>query len=114
MIKNYEIYEVDYSCSPGGVNCWEIVESQPLAVPGDNFLKGDFSTLMDAVAYLTELFPKDELNLNIKSLEWWIANDELDHNCECIYCCPNGHCECSDCNEPCPQDCLDELEVEDN
>jgi hypothetical protein len=41
-------------------------------------------------------------------------SDELDHNCECIYCCPNGHCECSDCNEPCPQDCLDELEVEDD
>lgn len=34
---------------------------------------------------------------------------DLNHSCECIYCCPNGHCECQDCNEPCPQDCLDEL-----
>lgn len=34
---------------------------------------------------------------------------DLDHNCECIYCCPNGHCECEDCAEPCPQDCLDEM-----
>lgn len=35
---------------------------------------------------------------------------DIDHSCECIYCCPNGHCECLDCNEPCPQDCVDELE----
>jgi hypothetical protein len=41
-------------------------------------------------------------------------SDELDHNCDCFLCCPNGHCECEDCNEPCPQDCLDELEAEDN
>lgn len=29
--------------------------------------------------------------------------------CECIYCCPNGHCECEDCDEPCPKDCRAEL-----
>lgn len=34
---------------------------------------------------------------------------EYEDQCECIMCCPNGHCECMDCNEPCPQDCLDEM-----
>ena len=29
--------------------------------------------------------------------------------CECVYCCPNGHCECLDCGEPCPQDCVEEM-----
>ena len=25
-MKNLDIYEVEYSCSPGGIDCWEISE----------------------------------------------------------------------------------------
>lgn len=31
--------------------------------------------------------------------------------CDCIMCCPNGHCECVDCDEPCPEDCLIDLGI---
>jgi len=33
---------------------------------------------------------------------------ELDNQCDCIYCCPNGHCECNDCQEPCDAKCIEE------
>lgn len=29
--------------------------------------------------------------------------------CECFQCCPNGHCACADCDEPCPADCVEEM-----
>jgi len=33
-------------------------------------------------------------------------NFPLDESCDCDGCCPNGHCDCLGCDEPC--DCEDE------
>jgi len=90
---NVQIAEVDYSCSPGGVNCWEVFAE------GLGFLDS-FATLAEAVAYVVGLFPKQELNLNIKSLEWWHQfHSENNECCEHDYesgcaCCRQ---ECDNC-----------------
>ena len=63
-IRTIDINEIEYSCSPGGVDCWEVSEN------GD-FLKGDFLTAIDAIGYVADLFHGQELNITIKSLEWY-------------------------------------------
>jgi hypothetical protein len=63
MTLNVEIYEMDYSCSPGGVNCWE--------VSIDEWCVSDFKTAGAAIQYVLDKYPYDELNLNVKSLNWY-------------------------------------------
>lgn len=62
-MKDLDIYEVEYSCSPGGVDKWEIQERE-----GD-FFQGDFDTAKNAISYALLKFDGEELNFNIKSLE---------------------------------------------
>jgi hypothetical protein len=62
-MKDLDIYEVEYSCSPGGVDKWEIQERE-----GD-FFQGDFDTAENAISYALLKFNGEELNFNIKSLE---------------------------------------------
>ena len=69
MAKNINIYEVEYSCSPGGVDKWEMEE-----VDSDYF-KGGFNTAQEAISYALMDFKGQELNLNIKSLEWYHAQE---------------------------------------
>lgn len=71
MTKNINIYEVEYSCSPGGVDKWEMEE-----VDSDYF-KGGFDTAEEAISYVLMDFKGQELNLNIKSLEWYHAQEEV-------------------------------------
>jgi hypothetical protein len=71
MAKNINIYEVEYSCSPGGVDKWEIEEE------GSNDLLGSFDTAEEAISYALMDFKGQELNLNIKSLEWYHAQEEV-------------------------------------
>ena len=62
----YIIYEVDYSCSPGGVNCWEISNNN-----GD-FITGGFDTARSAFDYLIENIPPNKrIRLEVHSLAWW-------------------------------------------
>lgn len=62
----YLIYEVEYSCSPSGVDKWEIAKSN-----GD-FIAGDFDTARSAFDYLVDNTPADQLlHLEVRSLEWW-------------------------------------------
>ena len=63
MTLNVEIYEMDYSCSPGGVNCWEVSIGE--------WCVSDFKTAGDAIQYVLDKYPYDELNLNVKSLNWY-------------------------------------------
>ena len=63
MTLNVEIYEMDYSCSPGGVNCWE--------VSVDDWCVSDFRIAGDALQYVLDKYPYHELNLNVKSLNWY-------------------------------------------
>jgi hypothetical protein len=71
MAKNINIYEVEYSCSPGGVDKWEIEEE------GSDDLLGSFDTAEEAISYALMDFKGQELNLNIKSLEWYHAQEEV-------------------------------------
>ena len=62
-MTDLDIYEVEYSCSPGGVDKWEVQERE-----GD-FFKGDFDTAEDAISYALYKFDGKEINLNVKSLK---------------------------------------------
>ena len=63
MTLTAEIYEMDYSCSPGRINCWE--------VSINDWCVSDFKTAGDAIQYVLDKYPHHELNLNVKSLNWY-------------------------------------------
>ena len=63
MTLTAEIYAMDYSCSPGGINCWE--------VSINDWCVSDFKTAGDAIQYVLDKYPHHELNLNVKSLNWY-------------------------------------------
>ena len=62
-MTDLDIYEVEYSCSPGGVDKWEIQERE------GEFFKGDFDTPEKAISYALREFEGKEINLNVKSLK---------------------------------------------
>ena len=72
MTLNVEIYEMDYSCSPGGVNCWEL----NIQKYGHSTCVSDFKTAGDALQYVLDKYPYHELNLNVKSLNWYFKEYE--------------------------------------
>jgi hypothetical protein len=70
MAQVLEICEIEYSCSPGGVDKWE--------VSGENFFAGDFNTAEDAISHVLMLFGDQELKLNVKSLAWYHMQEDND------------------------------------
>ena len=72
MTLNVEIYEMDYSVSPGGVNCWE--------VSVDEWCVSDFKTAGDALNYVLDKYPNQELNLNVKSLNWYFKEYDIEYS----------------------------------
>lgn len=62
-MKDLDIYEMEYSVSPGGVDKWEIQER------GGEFFQGDFDTAEDAISFALLEFEGQELNLNIKNVQ---------------------------------------------
>ena len=70
-MKDLDIYEVEYSCSPGGVDKWEIQERE-----GD-FFQGNFDNAEEAISYALYKFGAQELNLNVKSLEWYNREEAM-------------------------------------
>ncbi len=67
MTLNVEIYEMNYACSPGGVDCWEAT----IQGYGTSTTLSDFKTAGDALNYVLDKYPNLELNLNVKSLNWY-------------------------------------------
>ena len=63
MTKQVAIYEMEYSCSPGGVNCCEASINE--------WCVSDFKKAGDALNYVLDNYPNHELNLNVKSLNWY-------------------------------------------
>ena len=56
-------------------------------------------------------FTGDPYTWNICEKHSMFADDdgdcvECEDGCECMECCPEGHCSCAECDEPC--DCEDE------
>jgi hypothetical protein len=64
MTLNAQIYEMEYSVSPGGTDCWEITIQHYGA--SENY--SEFKTAGDAVNFLLDKYPGREMNLDITSL----------------------------------------------
>ena len=64
MTLNAEIYEMEYSVSPGGIDCWEIT------IQGYGYSENysDFKSAGDAVNFLINKYPGREINIDITSL----------------------------------------------
>ena len=70
-MRSINIYEVEYSCSPAGVDCWELEEN------GTDFFQGGFDTAEDAISFALLKFDGVELYINIKSLKWYHSQEEV-------------------------------------
>lgn len=62
-----EIYEMDYSVSPGGVNCWEMIIG--------NKCYSDFKTSGHALDHLLIMYPDSSFNLSVVSLANYFKED---------------------------------------
>ena len=58
------IYEVEYSCSPGGIDCWEIT----IQGYGTSENYSDFKNAGQALNFLLNKYPGRQLNVDITSL----------------------------------------------
>jgi len=68
-----EIYEVDYSVSPGGVNCWEAnVQGY-----GESKCYSDFKSAGEALNHMLLVYPEQELNVNVMSLATYFKLEEV-------------------------------------
>ena len=69
MKKIARIYEMEYSCSPGGVDCWEV------SIEGYGYSEclTDFKSAGEALNYLIKLYPDQEFVINVTSLDAYNA-----------------------------------------
>ena len=59
------IFEMEYSVSPGGIDCWELEINEGL---GHSSNHSDFDTAGEALNYLITLYPDMEHEVDIISL----------------------------------------------
>jgi len=64
MTLTVEIYEMNYACSPGGVDCWEATIQEY----GTSTTVSDFKTAGKALNYVIDKYPNEVLNLTVMSL----------------------------------------------
>jgi hypothetical protein len=64
MTLKVEIYEMNYACSPGGVDCWEATVHNY----GNSSTATDFKTAGEAVNWLLDRYPTQVLELTVTSL----------------------------------------------
>jgi hypothetical protein len=64
MTLTVEIYEMNYACSPGGVDCWEAT----IQGYGTSTTVSDFKTAGRALNYVIDKYPNEVLNLTVMSL----------------------------------------------
>jgi hypothetical protein len=64
MTPQIEIYEMNYACSPGGVDCWEAT----IQGYGTSTTVSDFKTAGKALNYVIDKYPDEVLNLTVMSL----------------------------------------------
>lgn len=67
------IYEMDYSVSPGGINCWEADVQIGL---GHTINYSDAETAGDLLNYIIKQYPGVPLEVDIKSLEAYNLEQE--------------------------------------
>ena len=66
-----EIYEMDYSVSPGGVNCWEA----SVQGYGESKCYSEFKSAGEALNHMLLVYPEQELNVNVMSLATYFKED---------------------------------------
>ena len=67
-----EIYEMEYSCSPGGVDCWEVnieYRDNDSLVYAPGRCVSDFKTAGEALTWLLDQYPAQMLKLTVTSLK---------------------------------------------
>jgi len=64
-----EIYEMNYSVSPGGIDCWEMTI--------DNKCYSDFKTAGHALDHLLLMYPEQEFDLSVTSLASYFKREEI-------------------------------------
>jgi len=64
MTKQVAIYEMEYSCSPGGVDCWEATINNY----GTSSTASDFKTAGEALQWVLDRYPDEMLELTVVSL----------------------------------------------
>ena len=67
-----QVREIEYSCSPGGIDTWELYSS------GSENLIYSNENLEDIMKYIFKNFKERRINLEIRSLEWWRKNEEAE------------------------------------
>jgi hypothetical protein len=65
MTLNVEIYEMEYSCSPGGIDCWEAT----IQGYGESSTASDFKTAGEALNWVLDRYPDQMLELTVSSLK---------------------------------------------
>ena len=63
MTLNVEIYEMNYACSPGGVDCWEAT----IQGYGESTTASDFKTAGEALNWVLDRYPAEMLELVVTS-----------------------------------------------
>ena len=63
MTQQVAIYEMNYSCSPGGVDCWEAT----INGYGTSTTGSDFKTAGDALNWVLDRHPDEMLELTVTS-----------------------------------------------
>ena len=58
------LIQIEYSCSPGGVDTWELYSIS------DNFIYSH-ENINEVMKYIFQQFPEHQYSLQIKPLKWW-------------------------------------------
>jgi hypothetical protein len=67
-----DIFEIEYSVSPGGVDCWEAEVREY----GETKNYSEYKTAGDALNHMLSLYGDKELNINVISLEAYAKLEE--------------------------------------
>ena len=65
MTQYVDIYEMNYSCSPGGIDCWEAT----INGYGTSSTASDFKTAGEALDWVLDKYPDQMLKLNVISFQ---------------------------------------------
>ena len=68
-----EIYEVEYSVSPGGEDCWEMEVRTGI---GQHTNYGEYRTAGEALNHLLSLYGDEQLTINVTSLKAYSKLEE--------------------------------------
>lgn len=70
------IYEINYSVSPGGKDCWAVEVESDDSVRSQLLYREGFTSAGQALNFLLEQYPERVLEVEVKSLSWYFKNYE--------------------------------------